>query len=153
MLWLAQLAAPAANAPTAAASAPPACLDNGQTTPGVADVRINTYCKRQAIRDKYKGKTTVEHKNKMNQELMALYQAEGYNPMSGCFPILLQMPVFIGFYNVLRSAIELRQAPWIWWVKDLSAVDSTYVLVILMVVTMFIQQALTPTTADPVQKR
>lgn len=109
--------------------------------------------KMNAIKDKYKGKTTIEQRNRMNQELMALYQAEGYNPMSGCFPILLQMPIFIGFYNVLRSSIELRQAPWIFWVKDLSAVDSTYVLVILMVVTMFIQQALTPTTADPVQKK
>ncbi len=109
--------------------------------------------KMNAIRDKYKGKTAIDSKNKMNQELMALYQAEGYNPMSGCFPILLQMPVFIGFYNVLRSAIELRQAPWVLWIHDLSAVDHTYVLVILMVVTMFIQQALTPTTADPVQKR
>lgn len=109
--------------------------------------------KMNAIKDKYKGKTTIEQRNKMNQELMALYQAEGYNPMSGCFPILLQMPIFIGFYNVLRSSIELRQAPWIFWVKDLSAVDSTYVLVILMVVTMFIQQALTPTSADPVQKK
>jgi YidC/Oxa1 family membrane protein insertase len=106
-----------------------------------------------AIKDKYKGKTTIEQRNKMNQELMALYQAEGYNPMSGCFPILLQMPIFIGFYNVLRSSIELRQAPWIFWVHDLSAVDSTYVLVILMVVTMFIQQALTPTSADPMQKK
>ena len=109
--------------------------------------------KMNAIKDKYKGKTTIEQRNKMNQELMALYQAEGYNPMSGCFPILLQMPIFIGFYNVLRSAIELRQAPWILWVHDLSAVDSTYVLVILMVVTMFVQQALTPTSADPVQKK
>jgi YidC/Oxa1 family membrane protein insertase len=109
--------------------------------------------KMNAIKDKYKGKTTIEQRNKMNQELMALYQAEGYNPMSGCFPIILQMPIFIGFYNVLRSSIELRQAPWILWVHDLSAVDSTYVLVILMVVTMFIQQALTPTSADPVQKK
>jgi YidC/Oxa1 family membrane protein insertase len=109
--------------------------------------------KMNAIKDKYKGKTTIEQRNKMNQELMALYQAEGYNPMSGCFPIVLQMPIFIGFYNVLRSSIELRQAPWILWVHDLSAVDSTYVLVILMVVTMFIQQALTPTSADPVQKK
>ena len=109
--------------------------------------------KMNAIKDKYKGKTTIEQRNKMNQELMALYQAEGYNPMSGCFPVLLQMPVFIGFYNVLRSAIELRQAPWIFWVKDLSAVDGTYVLVILMVVTMFIQQALTPATVDPAQKK
>lgn len=109
--------------------------------------------KMNAIKDKYKGKTSIEQRNKMNQELMALYQAEGYNPMSGCFPILLQMPIFIGFYNVLRSSIELRQAPWILWVHDLSAVDSTYVLVILMVVTMFIQQALTPTSADPVQKK
>ncbi|MGH9400136.1 MAG: membrane protein insertase YidC [Thermoanaerobaculia bacterium] len=109
--------------------------------------------KMKAIKDKYKGKTTIEQRNKMNQELMALYQAEGYNPMSGCFPVLLQMPVFIGFYNVLRSAIELRQAPWILWVHDLSAVDSTYVLVILMVVTMFIQQALTPASVDPMQKR
>jgi YidC/Oxa1 family membrane protein insertase len=110
--------------------------------------------KMNAIRDRYKkAKTDAAQRQKMNQELMALYQAEGYNPMSGCFPVLLQLPILVAFYNVLSRAVELRHAPFMFWIKDLSAVDGSYVLVILMIVTMYIQQAMTPSTVDPVQKR
>jgi YidC/Oxa1 family membrane protein insertase len=110
--------------------------------------------KMNAIRDKYKkAKSDAAQRQKMNEELMKLYQAEGYNPMSGCFPILLQLPILVAFYNVLSRSIELRHAPFIFWITDLSAVDRTYVLLILMTVTMYIQQAMTPTTADPAQKK
>ena len=110
--------------------------------------------KMNAIRDKYKkAKSDAAQRQKMNEELMKLYQAEGYNPMSGCFPILLQLPILVAFYNVLSRAIELRHAPFMLWITDLSAVDRTYVLLILMTVTMYIQQAMTPTTADPTQKK
>jgi len=110
--------------------------------------------KMNAIRDKYKkAKTDAAQRAKMNQELMALYQAEGYNPMSGCFPMLLQLPVLIAFYNVLSRSIELRHAPFMLWIRDLSAVDATYILVIVMIVTMYVQQAMTPSTLDPVQKK
>jgi YidC/Oxa1 family membrane protein insertase len=110
--------------------------------------------KMNAIRDKYKkAKSDAGQRAKMNEELMKLYQAEGYNPMSGCFPILLQLPILVAFYNVLSRAIELRHAPFIFWITDLSAVDRTYVLLILMTVTMYIQQAMTPTTVDPAQKK
>ena len=85
--------------------------------------------KMNAIRDKYKkAKTDAAQRQKMNAELMALYQTEGYNPMSGCLPILLQLPILVAFYNVLSRTIELRHAPFVLWIKDLSAVDGTYVL-------------------------
>jgi YidC/Oxa1 family membrane protein insertase len=110
--------------------------------------------KMNAIRDKYKkAKSDATQRAKMNEELMKLYQAEGYNPMSGCFPILLQLPILVAFYNVLSRAIELRHAPFVLWITDLSAVDRTYVLLILMTVTMYVQQAMTPTTVDPAQKK
>lgn len=110
--------------------------------------------KMNVIRDKYKkAKTDAAQRQKMNQELMQLYQAEGYNPMSGCFPVLLQLPILVAFYNVLSRAVELRHAPFMFWIKDLSAVDGSYVLVILMIVTMYIQQAMTPSTVDPMQKK
>ncbi|HYB53832.1 MAG TPA: membrane protein insertase YidC, partial [Thermoanaerobaculia bacterium] len=110
--------------------------------------------KMNAIRDKYKkAKTDAAQRAKMNQELMALYQAEGYNPMSGCLPILLQLPILVAFYNVLSRSIELRHAPFALWIRDLSAVDQTYVLLILMIVSMYVQQAMTPSTADPAQKK
>jgi YidC/Oxa1 family membrane protein insertase len=110
--------------------------------------------KMTAIRDKYKkAKTDAAQRARMNQELMTLYQAEGYNPMSGCLPILLQLPILVAFYNVLSRAIELRHAPFILWIKDLSAMDHTYVLLILMIVSMYVQTAMTPTTADPMQKK
>ena len=110
--------------------------------------------KMNAIRDKYKkARADAAQRAKMNQELMALYQAEGYNPMSGCLPIVLQLPILVAFYNVLSRSIELRHAPFALWIKDLSAVDHTYVLLILMIVSMYVQQAMTPSTADPAQKK
>jgi YidC/Oxa1 family membrane protein insertase len=110
--------------------------------------------KMNAIRDKYKkAKTDTAQRQKMNAELMALYQAEGYNPMSGCLPMILQLPILVAFYNVLAKTIELRHAPFVLWIKDLSAIDSTYILVILMIVSMYAQQAMTPSTMDPAQKK
>ncbi len=110
--------------------------------------------KMTAIRDKYKkAKSDAAQRQKMNTELMALYQAEGYNPMSGCLPILLQLPILVAFYNVLSRSIELRHAPFFLWIHDLSAIDSTYVLVVLMIVSMYVQQAMTPSTMDPAQKK
>jgi YidC/Oxa1 family membrane protein insertase len=110
--------------------------------------------KMNAIRDRYKkAKTDAAQRAKMNQELMALYSAEGYNPMSGCFPVLLQLPILVAFYNVLNRAVELRHAPFVLWIHDLSAVDKSYLLLILMIVTMYIQQAMTPSTIDPMQKK
>ena len=84
---------------------------------------------------------------------MALYSAEGYNPMSGCFPVLLQLPILVAFYNVLNRAVELRHAPFVLWIHDLSAIDKSYLLLILIIVTMYIQQAMTPSTIDPMQKK
>jgi YidC/Oxa1 family membrane protein insertase len=110
--------------------------------------------KMNAIRDRYKkSKTDAAQRAKMNQELMALYQSEGYNPMSGCFPVLLQLPILVAFYNVLYRAVEVRHAPFVLWIRDLSAPDHTYVLLILMILTMYIQQAMTPSTIDPIQKK
>lgn len=110
--------------------------------------------KMNAIRDKYKkARSDATQRQKMNEELMKLYQSEGYNPMSGCFPMLLQLPILVAFYNVLSHAIELRHAPFVLWMRDLSATDHTYVLLILMIVSMYIQQAMTPSTVDPAQKR
>ncbi len=110
--------------------------------------------KMNAIRDRYKkARTDAAQRQKMNAELMALYQTEGYNPMSGCLPVLLQLPVLVAFYNVLSRTIELRHAPFVLWIKDLSAIDHTYVLVILMIVSMYAQQAMTPSTLDPTQKK
>ena len=98
-------------------------------------------------------RTDAQQRQKMNTELMALYQAEGYNPMSGCLPIVLQLPILVAFYNVLSRSIELRHAPFFLWIHDLSAIDSTYVLVVLMIVSMYAQQAMTPSTMDPAQKK
>jgi YidC/Oxa1 family membrane protein insertase len=110
--------------------------------------------KMNAIRDKYKkSKTDAAQRQKMNAEVMALYQSEGYNPMSGCLPMVLQLPILVAFYNVLSKTIELRHAPFVFWIKDLSAIDKSYVLVILMIVSMYLQQAMTPSTLDPAQKK
>ena len=89
----------------------------------------------------------------MNQEVMKLYQSEGVNPAGGCLPMVLQIPILWGFYNLLTHAIELRHAPFILWIHDLSAKDPYYITPLLMVVTMFIQQAMTPATGDPAQRR
>jgi len=108
----------------------------------------------EAIKQKYKkARTDPEQRQKMNVEMMKLYQQEGINPMGGCLPIVLQLPILWGFYGLLSRAIELRGAPWILWIQDLSAKDPYYITPILMTITMFIQQAITPSTADPTQKR
>lgn len=107
-----------------------------------------------ALKDKYKkAKTDAEQRQKMNMEMMKLYQQEGINPMSGCLPILLQLPILWAFYGLLSNAIELRGAEFMGWINDLSAPDPYYLTPILMTATMFIQQWMTPTTLDPVQRR
>ena len=90
---------------------------------------------------------------KMNQAMMELYKTEKINPLGGCFPILVQIPVFIALYWVLLAAIELRHAPFMLWIQDLSALDPYYVLPILMTVTMIIQTRLIPVPPDPVQAK
>ena len=110
--------------------------------------------KMEAIKTKYKkSRTDAEQRQKMNVEMMQLYQKEGINPMAGCLPLVLQLPILWGFYNLLSRAIELRGAPWALWIRDLSEKDPTYVLPILMTATMFLQTYITPATGDPMQRR
>lgn len=92
-------------------------------------------------------------KMKMNQEMMQLYKTEKVNPMGGCLPIVIQIPVFMALYWTLLGAVEMRQAPWIGWIHDLSAMDQFYVLPVIMAVTMFIQSKLNPAPPDPVQAK
>jgi YidC/Oxa1 family membrane protein insertase len=109
----------------------------------------------KAIQDRYaKLKATDPAKQKMNQELMALYRDRGVNPASGCVPILLTMPVLLAMWALLQTSIELRGAPWFGWIHDLSAHDPYYVLAVLMGVTGFWQQRMMPASgADPAQQR
>lgn len=101
------------------------------------------------IREKYK-----DDPARLQKESMELFKKSGANPMGGCLPLLLQMPVFFAFYKVLYSAVELVDAPFILWLHDLSNKDPYYVLPVLMTLAMFLQQRLTPNTiADPVQKK
>ena len=92
-------------------------------------------------------------RNKMNQAMMEMYKTEKINPLGGCFPILVQIPVFIALYWVLLAAIELRHAPFMLWIHDLSALDPYYVLPILMTCTMVLQTRMNPTPPDPVQAK
>lgn len=94
-----------------------------------------------------------DDKTKMNQEVMALYKEHKVNPMMGCLPMVIQIPVFFGLYNSLLVSIELRQAPFFWWITDLSQQDPFHVFTILMGASMFLQQKMTPTTADPAQAK
>jgi YidC/Oxa1 family membrane protein insertase len=109
----------------------------------------------KGIQDKYKNyKFNDPRKQKMNQEVMKVYQEHGINPLSGCLPMLIQLPFLYGFYKVLDLSIELRHAPWLWWVRDLSAHDPYYILPVVMTVTMFFMQKITPmATPDPAQAR
>ncbi|NQU65118.1 MAG: membrane protein insertase YidC [SAR324 cluster bacterium] len=101
------------------------------------------------IREKNKG-----NKEKMNKEIMQFYSQHKINPMGGCLPMVLQIPVFIALYQALLPAIELRHASFIFWMQDLSAADYTLILPILMGVTMFVQQSLSPSPAmDPTQQK
>lgn len=90
---------------------------------------------------------------KLNQEMMELYRKEKINPLGGCLPILVQIPVFIALYWTLLGAVEMRQAPWILWINDLSAADPFYVLPVIMVASMIIQTKLNPTPPDPIQAK
>lgn len=100
------------------------------------------------IREKYKNDP-----QRMQRELMELYKKHKVNPMGGCLPILLQIPVFFALYKVLMIAIELRGAPFMLWIKDLSAKDPYYILPIIMGATMVIQQKMTPSTLEPTQQK
>jgi YidC/Oxa1 family membrane protein insertase len=89
----------------------------------------------------------------LSKAMMELYRKEKINPASGCLPILIQMPVFIALYWVLLESVELRQAPWMLWIDDLSVRDPFFILPVLMGVTMLIQQRLNPAPPDPVQAK
>jgi len=108
----------------------------------------------KAIQDRYaKYKVTDPERQKMNQEMMALYKQKGVNPVSGCLPMLLTLPVLFAFYAMLSVAIELRGAPFLGWITDLARHDPWYVTPILMAGTMFAQQRMMPASADPMQQR
>ncbi len=94
-----------------------------------------------------------EDRMRFSQEMMALYKREQVNPLSGCLPLLLQMPIFLALYWVLMESVELRHAPWLGWIQDLSAMDPWFILPLLMGLTMFIQQSLNPQPADPMQAK
>jgi len=104
--------------------------------------------KMEAIREKYKN-----DKERMNKELMDLYRTHQINPLSGCWPVLVQIPVFFALYNALLNSIELRHSPFIFWIRDLSEKDPCYVTPILMGLSQFLQQKMTPTTGDPAQQK
>ena len=109
----------------------------------------------KAIQERYaKLKATDPAKQKMNQELMALYRERGVNPASGCVPILLTLPVFLAFYSLLTTAIELRGAPFFGWIHDLSQPDAYYVMPVLVGVSQIVTQWMTPQAGvDPTQQK
>jgi len=94
-----------------------------------------------------------DDRQKMGQEMMALYKKHKVNPMGGCLPIIIQIPVFFALYKVLLMSIEMRQAPFFGWIQDLSAQDPYFVLPVLMGISMFIQQRLNPQPPDPIQAK
>jgi YidC/Oxa1 family membrane protein insertase len=94
-----------------------------------------------------------DDRQKSSQAMMELYKKEKINPLGGCLPILIQMPVFIALYWVLMESVELRHAPWILWIHDLSAMDPYYILPVLMVASMWFQQTLNPPPPDPMQAK
>lgn len=102
----------------------------------------------QKVRDKFKN-----DKERLNKELMELYKKHSVNPLGGCLPMVVQIPVFFALYKVLLDAIALRHAPFMLWLTDLSAKDPYYITPLLMGASMFIQQKMTPTTADPMQAK
>jgi len=103
----------------------------------------------KAVQAKYKGDP-----QRMNAAVMELYKKHGANPLGGCLPMLLQIPVFFAIYRVLLNAVELQGAEWIFWIDDLSRMDSTFILPILMGASMFYQQKLTPSNfTDPMQEK
>ena len=104
--------------------------------------------KMTAIRERHKGDP-----QKMNQAMMELYKTEKINPLGGCLPIVVQIPVFIALYWVLLASVEMRNAPWLGWIQDLASPDPWFILPVLMAVSMFIQTKLNPTPPDPIQAK
>jgi YidC/Oxa1 family membrane protein insertase len=102
----------------------------------------------QALKDRY-----GDDKQRLNQAMMELYKKEKINPLGGCLPIVVQIPVFIALYWVLLDSVELRQAPFALWINNLSAPDPYFVLPLIMGVSMFIQQKLNPAPPDPIQAK
>ena len=102
----------------------------------------------QTLRERY-----ADDRQKLNQAMLEMYKQEKINPLGGCWPILIQIPVFIALYWVLLESVEMRHAPFILWIDDLSSKDPFYVLPLLMGVSMYIQQKLNPTPPDPVQAK
>ncbi len=100
------------------------------------------------LKEKYKGDPA-----RMNQEMMALYKTHKVNPMGGCLPMLIQIPVFVALYNVLNLSVELRQAPFGLWLTDLSAKDPYYILPVLMGLSMLVMQRMTPSSMDSMQNK
>ena len=95
----------------------------------------------------------ADDRQRLNQEMMKLYQTEKVNPLGGCLPILIQIPVFIALYWVLLGAVEMRGAPWVLWIHDLASADPFYILPVVMMATMLIQTKLNPTPPDPIQAK
>jgi YidC/Oxa1 family membrane protein insertase len=94
-----------------------------------------------------------DNPQQMQQEMMRIYREEKVNPMGGCFPIMVQIPVFIALYWVLLSSVEMRNAPWVLWIHDLSSPDPYFILPIVMTLTTLLQTALNPTPPDPMQAK
>lgn len=111
--------------------------------------------KMTAIQERYKerAKKDPQVRARMNQEIMGLYKTEGINPMGGCLPNLAQLPILYALYTLFAYAIEMRQAPFAGWIKDLSLKDPTYITPILMTASWFLQQRLSPPVGDPAQRR
>ena len=127
-------------------------LNNKQT---VNMLRMKDFEPHQtALKAKYeKFGSDMTKKAEMQKELMELYKKNGHNPMGGCLPMLLQMPIFFAFWSMLNAVFELRHAPFIGWITDLSVHDPYYIFPVLMGVSMFVQQAMTPATGDPSQRK
>lgn len=102
----------------------------------------------KTLQERYK-----DDRQKLNQAMMDMYKKEKINPLGGCLPILVQIPVFIALYWVLLESVELRQAPWMLWITDLSSRDPLFVLPVLMGLSMLLQQKLNPAPLDPVQQK
>jgi len=113
----------------------------------MAKMRVVTP-KMQAIRERYKADPM-----KMQQATMELYKAEKINPLGGCLPILVQMPVFLALYYVLQASVEMRGAPWVGWIQDLTQPDPYFILPVLYAISMFITAKLNPQPADPMQAK
>ena len=94
-----------------------------------------------------------DDRQKLSAEMMALYKKEKVNPLGGCLPMLLPMPIFIALYWVLFESVELRQAPFFRWIDDLAAMDPFFILPLLMGASMYVQQLLSPAVGDPMQMK